>query len=683
VQRFRYTVNSATGEMNTDDPGTGEPTVHVVAAPASRAGNPCREVLLALAVALHRHGIYPQGHPLRQGASAAVVSALASLQGQSGALQAGSLGIGVMRDGFMVDDVDLPADAPLLKELVKRLHRHRIGAVSLSLDVAAPDLDVVLTAVAAEPDGTGVLPSVRGVDLRRLGYDQLTLAEGVEPAGTTPRALWEALARAALAAPEAGPAAASHDASGSALPPERLAADLGRLVDELERHGGGAEAEEVSSNVSELLRTLDYGMLGKVASLQPRRQEFLSAAAVVAAPDAFVRLMEAAGSESLAAKPSRGLLRVIAKLGTVAQSGTVEVAAAAREEVRTAIGRLVDEWTLEAPAPESYASLLDAVSFGPVRGAGVAAEEVGVERLVEISEDLDAWGDAPRRAVECLLEAGDVPRLLGLLRGGRDGSTVSREVTALVLTPRLLELMLAQEPIDRESLEDVTARMGESAIEPLLNVLAESPVRSVRRTIFDCLQRLGPGVAPYALARASDPRWYVTRNMLDVAACAPLPVEFDPMPYVTAADPRVRARAVSMLGGHPAAARVLQDVLAAETDGRVVAAALHVLGSDVPAHVVPGLLRIVGDESFSEQHMLAVRMLGRCHDPAVVAALVGLAGARQRWFGGVRLGRVSPVMLEALAALAAYHATSPDAAEVLAAARRSRDPRVRAAAEAR
>ena len=82
------------------------------------------EFLIELSIALHRHGMYPQGHPSLLPAEVGVITRLNALVGQRG-----SLSLGVARRQLIIEGVATDPKHPVLQELAGRLHRHHIGAV--------------------------------------------------------------------------------------------------------------------------------------------------------------------------------------------------------------------------------------------------------------------------------------------------------------------------------------------------------------------------------------------------------------------------------------------------------------------------------------------------------------------------------------------------------------------------
>src|SRR5687768_6123373 len=178
------------------------------------------EFLIELSIALHKHAIYPDSHPL-------VVSAVEGVARRLDALlvERPTLSLGVARKQLVIEGVATDPNNPLLSELAARLHRQHLGAVRFSADIGIQEITEFLRVVAADvtkqPQPLGLGPKQdlerwTHIGLYPLTYGQLELVEdepGESSSGegaTRAAQLWVGLARAALAADSSGNAA-SHD----------------------------------------------------------------------------------------------------------------------------------------------------------------------------------------------------------------------------------------------------------------------------------------------------------------------------------------------------------------------------------------------------------------------------------------------------------------------------------------
>src|SRR5438309_9824259 len=184
--------------------------------PASERATLSRDLadfLIELSIALHKHAMYPQGHPSLAPAAAGVTRRAALLLEDRS-----TLSLGVARRQLVIEGVATDPKHPLLCELAGRLHRHHLGAVSFRKGVEGGEVAEMLRTLAVEPDRTG-LPLGLGdreklrawppVQLHAMTYERLELVDegsdevGALESGRGTRAwgaqLWVGLARAALA----------------------------------------------------------------------------------------------------------------------------------------------------------------------------------------------------------------------------------------------------------------------------------------------------------------------------------------------------------------------------------------------------------------------------------------------------------------------------------------------------
>src|SRR5438067_777827 len=165
------------------------------------------DFLIELSIALHKHAMYPEGHPSLAPAAAGVTRAAARLlQDRS------TLSLGVARQQLVIEGVATDPKHPVLAELAGRLHRHDLGAMTFRRGVEAVEVAAVLKALAVDaerrgqPLGLGPPEGLRAwahVQLHPLTYERLELVDDGAAAserGARAAQLWVGLARAALTA---------------------------------------------------------------------------------------------------------------------------------------------------------------------------------------------------------------------------------------------------------------------------------------------------------------------------------------------------------------------------------------------------------------------------------------------------------------------------------------------------
>src|SRR3989442_13549025 len=125
------------------------------------------DFLIELSIALHKHAMYPEGHPsLAPAASGVAGRAEGLLQERP------TLSLGVARNQLIIEGVATDPKHPVLAELAGRLHRHHLGAATFSRGVTAGEVGDVLKTLAAEADRTAQplgLGDPRGRPARRTG----------------------------------------------------------------------------------------------------------------------------------------------------------------------------------------------------------------------------------------------------------------------------------------------------------------------------------------------------------------------------------------------------------------------------------------------------------------------------------------------------------------------------------
>src|SRR4029077_12884849 len=245
------------------------PTPPAERAPLSRA---LGDFLIELSIALHKHAMYPLGHP-SLGPAAAAVTRRAGLLREDRS----TLSLGVARQQLVIEGVATDPKHPVLAELAGRLHRHHLGAITFRHGVEQTEVADVLKTLAVEagrsgqPLGLGPPERLRAwvhVQLHSLTYERLELVDdagGASESGARAAQLWVGLARAALTA-QAGseggaptePAAIAraideHPRTDAAAYDQVIVGYLLQIADEL-KTAGSAEAVALRRRTSRLIR---------------------------------------------------------------------------------------------------------------------------------------------------------------------------------------------------------------------------------------------------------------------------------------------------------------------------------------------------------------------------------------------------------------------------------------------
>jgi len=681
------------------------------------------DFLIELSIALHKHAMYPEGHPSLAPAAAGVTRRAEHLfENRS------TLALGVARQQLVIEGVATDPKNPLLAELAGRLHRHHLGAVTFHRGLRVSEvLDVLKTLSveaerSGEPLGLGSPEQLRARDHIRLHpvtYERLELLEeddqapapedkGSKDRGLRGAQLWVGLARAALTAEAMGggggddapPQAAEPTLIAKAIDehPKNAAYDqvivgyLLQIADEL-KHAGGTEAVALRRRTSKLVGALQPSTLRRLIEMggdNAQRFKFAIDATHGLAVDAVLEIVRAMADASHKTV-SDPLVRMFSKLAQHAEHGTAETRPQADEALREQVRDLLQGWTLEDPNPDAYGQALQkmaaaAPAASQRREGQQAAEPL---RIVQTAVETGALGFGAWRAVERLVAEHHVGELVDLLAESPDASrpAVRADIAPLwtrVTSPDVVRQLASAEPPDFVTLDRVLPRLHVDAFEPLLDVLGESESRTTRRGLLDRLTTRAPReLGPVIATRLSrEVPWYVTRNLLLILDGLPaLPAGFSTAAFTAHEDARVRREALKVSLKVPAEReRALLGALR-DSDARMVRLALGAALEDCPPSALAVVMELARDATAaSELRVLAIKVLGRVNNTLALSALLALVDGGTNWLGRPRLAGRSLELLAALMALAAGWRNDVRASVLLALAAASNDPDVRGAA---
>src|SRR5919108_3934717 len=143
------------------------------------------DFLIEFSIALHKHAMYPEGHPPLAPAAAGVTRRAALLLEDRA-----TLSLGVARQQLVIEGVATDPKHPVLGELAARLHRHHLGAVTFRRGVEEVEVASVLKTLAVDADRSGsplgLGPPERlrvwsHVQLHPLTYERLELVDDGAP----------------------------------------------------------------------------------------------------------------------------------------------------------------------------------------------------------------------------------------------------------------------------------------------------------------------------------------------------------------------------------------------------------------------------------------------------------------------------------------------------------------------
>lgn len=645
----------------TEPPSTPGP-----AQPQATLSRNLADFLIELSIALHKHAMYPGGHPSLAPATERVVERLTrALEGR------GQLSLGVARHQLVIEGVATDPKNPVLKDLAGRLHRHHLGAVTFRQNLAPGELHEVLELLAVEAERTGQplglgprdrLSVWTHVRLYPLTYERLDLIDaGPRTAGpddpasrdrrTRAARLWLGLARAALAAdtlagdtsvepndqPPADPTAVARAIQAH---PRGTAYDqviVGYLLQIADQVKGGATAEEqaLRRRVSQLITDLDTETLKRLLEMggdRRQRRQFVLNASDGLAVDAVIDLFRAAGHAEQETV-SHSMLRMLRKLAQHAQSVSPRRRVLADQSVREQVAELVQGWSLNDPNPDGYRVALQRIaSSGPGAPGSDLTCAAEPERILQVALELGVTGAAVDGAVRRLVDRGELSRVTAMLSELDDGP-VAAAVWRLLASEDVIRRVVRGDPLDLVQLDLLLPRAGMAAAEPLMDALVGSESSQTRRALLDRLTRLGDAVGPLAVERLNDASWFVQRNMLSILHGLPeRPAEFDARPFAEHSDARVRREAFRILFGQPAARdRAICQALT-DSDQRNLRLGLNAAGEACPEIAVPLVASLATRGASQDLRVAAIKALGTARDPAAVEALLALVRPRKRLF---------------------------------------------------
>jgi hypothetical protein len=455
-----------------------------------------------------------------------------------------------------------------------------------------------------------------------------------------------------------------------------------QIAEELKRKGG-AESVALQKRISMMVSSLSPHTLRRLLEMGgdvSQRKRFMLDAAQGMAVDAVMELVQAAADASQQTI-SHSLVRLLSKLATHAEQGAVpELRAEAESELREHVQRLITDWTLEDPNPDSYRTVLDHIAKSAPLFAANEPVSNGLEpeRIIQMSLELDSLGEPVTRAVDAMLRRGDLVRLMTLLSGAPDGSRAAAALWRQLASPDQLRTALREVPVDFGLVEKLVARLRLAAAAPLLDALEASPSRQVRRKLLDLITPLGPEAITIIAGRLPDERWFVVRNMLMLVADIGTTCPDIALPYARHADPRVRREALRVLAGIPATRERAICAGLDDVDEKVVRTALQAASEHCPLSAVAILQRRVTEGTLdAELSSLAVGVVASVRGKDVLEWLMERAAGGHGFFGRPKLALKSPTMLAALSGLAHHWATAKGVGAVLALALGSSDAEIR------
>jgi hypothetical protein len=405
------------------------------------------------------------------------------------------------------------------------------------------------------------------------------------------------------------------------------------------------------------------------------------------AVESVVKILKAA-AEASGQTISHGMVRMLSKLATHAENGPEQVRPLADGALREQVDRLLSGWTLDDPNPDAYRRVLHHLATAAPSGAGTADDprsdhEADPLRIVQMSLEVEGSGPIVDRAIGHAIGNGDIRSVRRLLSSLPPGCGAAADTLKSRLRgPETIATLVAREPLDWESLDEVLPSMSIEGYAILLDVLITSGNRTTRRKLLDRLAPTDLDVGPLIVARLDDERWFVQRNMLLLLErLRRVPPGFSPARWTRHPDARVRYQAIVLQMTIPEERELALRAALEDIDGRVARLGLLACQEECPSALAPLAAQIATNPRIVEElRVHAVRALGKSRERVALNTLLQLVAGGKSMLGKPKLAAHTPVVVAAVRALAVAWSTNAQARDMLALADGSSDPEVRQAA---
>lgn len=675
--------------------------------------------LVELSIALHKHAMYPQGHPSLAPAATGVVRRLERLLGERP-----MVALGVARRQLIVEGVATDPQHPVLRRLAEALHAHHLGAVSFFQHVSADEVAGALMTLAADATRDGPLglhperlPAWPHLRLHPLTFDGLALvADRPLPEGEARSfrgaELWIGLARAALAGRTSSGKGSIDSEDTPEVTDDQLPLEPAVMAQAIDSHSraeaydqvivgyllqiarelrdtNGAETAALRRRTARLIAALNPETLRRLVEMGgnvAQRREFVLDAAHGMAVDAVLEILRAASDVS-GQVISHGLVRMLSKLAAHAEQGSDSGRAFADEALRDQVRRLLSGWQLADPNPQSHGALLQRITTSAPDPAGATGSSQSdlpeAPRVVQMCLEANATGALLERAVDRGVRQGKVVSMLQLVAQAPEQGPAARAIRARLRSAPTVAAMLAGNPIDFDGLDALLPDLPLDAYEVLLEGLTGAENRTSRRKLLDRLAQTKAPIGSMIVERLErDDRWYVQRNLLVLLEqSGHVPAGFSAGRWTAHPDARVRHQAIRVQLMMPSERHQALTAALGDADSRLVRLGLAALQADCPAAFVDRVIGIARDSAAPDDlPVLAVRALGAATDPRAVDLLLNLVEGGRTLFGREKIAARTPMVVAALQALRRGWSTHAQAARMLERAETSSDPEIRRAA---
>jgi hypothetical protein len=660
------------------------------------------DVVVEIAVCVHKRAIYPESHPMLHGAVDVLLQHLTTILSTHA-----TLSVGVANRRLVIEGINTDEEHLHLRELAERLHEHLLGAIRFHAGLTRPELDAFLTAIAgatsrgSEPLGqrpADELSRWPHVALYPIAFDRLELLDGGEGEmdGSSKAAqLWLALARAALAGGWSEGAAQDPTQVASSI--EANAGDnaydqvvIGCLVQLLEelQESGPAAAPGIKRRASQLIESLSDTGLSRLLAFGgtegaggAQRRELIRNAIDTLSAQAVVNIARVATQGDAGGAASRSLLRLLGKLSKMQTGGAFSSETDAM--LRLSVRRLLEGWSLANPNPEAYEAWLAAAATAATpETTGTGRDRPEPERVVDLGIETDTFNPLVEAAFNRVIHRDGMSAAIDRLSAYAPSATRDTLLDA-VLNDAALREQLTHERPDWGLIEHAVKRLRAAAVSPMvaaLDYLGESDAEHVVNLLFtigwDALPEIDAQFDTYS------PR--AIRHLVALfERLDAWPPHVDAHQLARHTDAGVRREAFRILLRDEATRDAALPIAVRDPDLRVLNLALQIALKGCPIETARAMIGRYADGSLtSELRVRIIRAAATTRAAAVLSWLVDIA-TTTRWFRSSRkLRKSSPEVVAAVGAIATHYAQVSDGRRIVSLGASSRAPELRRAATA-
>jgi len=596
------------------------------------------EFLIEAARALQRYGMYPEGHPSR------ISTADELLQGLTEIIRAdGDVAIQVAQDHLVIGDLETDEKNNSAANFARRLHQHQLHVVTFKAGIDRQEVDgffgIISVSVgksvgepfgASPPEMLGQWPHIA---IQPTPYAAMRLSDSTDD----------------FEDDHTGFGTGEQDGTGGTAGP-----------------GGSGVPSALQLQIAKLFENLDAAAQQKLAKMF---QALMNAKGVDGSHDkAVLKLVEL--TRKGGSNQATTMLGVLSKIGKQLGAADPEGASVTPG---TILGELIRQLSGEGIGGEIVVEDAEPVEKPEWIG------EIEADRILQMCMELEEITPIGQKRLKEIVTSNDLKTLDLLIRGAPQGNPVRETIVEWISRPKALQSMLASETFDMDALDLLIPLVGAEIIGPIMDMLLTTDDGQLRKSLDERLVAFGEQIGPLVMERIGDPRWEVRSMLLSLLSrITPLPEGFTCSAFFLDDDRRVRLQAMRFSLARGENREKLLLAALRDPDKEIAAFGLEEVEKMCPPEAAPKIIEMAlnGRETAAVRRT-CIRAMGIIEDAGVFDALLALTWQR-RVFILYMLTPKSPEMLEALSVIASKFGRDPRAKAVLKAARKSKDPQIKA-----